>query len=767
MSLFIGTKIGETITPEFVSPSVAVVGAPNKPSAAVDFIFGGSGDDIVAGGGGNDFAFLGAGNDEFIWNPGDGSDFVDGGKGFDTMVFNGANVAENVNISSGALGLASFTRDAANITMTLNKVERIEFAALDGPDNIVVNDLSGTDVKQVAIDLAGTLDGNAGDGQSDRVTVNGTLGDDRIVVVSDTTGIKVSGLPAEVTIAHAEVANDHLVIASGAGADVIDASGLAAGQIGLQLLGGDGVDLLIGSAGDDDVFGGKGDDRALLGDGDDSFTWNPGDGSDVVEGEGGFDTMVFNGANVNENVDVSANGERVRFFRDAASITMDLNEVEKIDFAALGGADNIVVNDLSGTDVKQVAIDLAGTLDGNAGDGQSDKVTVNGTAADDRIVVASDAAGITVSGLPAEVIIGHAEGANDHLVIASGAGADVIDASGLAAGEIGLQLLGGDGADLLIGSAGGDDVFGGRGDDLARLGAGDDAFTWNPGDGSDVVEGGGGFDTMVFNGANVNENVDVSANGARAIFFRDAANITMDLDGVERIEFTALGGADKIVVNDLSGTDVSEVAIDLAGTLDGNAGDGQADEVTVNGTAGDDAVQVTLAGSQTLVTGLAAQVSIDHFDADKDLLRIQLGAGDDVVDASALPAGAIGLVAEGGDGDDFLLGGAGDDMLLGGAGDDVLLGGDGDHVLDGGDGEDTLIGGAGDDTFHNGEIIAGFVAGAGTDDRIDLRGVAGLTDFNSVISHAQDVGGNATLDLGNGEQMTLLNVSVAALSADD
>ena len=49
-------------------------------------------------------------------------------------------------------------------------------------------------------------------------------------------------------------------------------------------------------------------------------------------------------------------------------------------------------------------------------------------------------------------------------------------------------------------------------------------------------------------------------------FFRDIANVTMDLNDVERIDFNALGGADKIVVNDLTGTDVTEVNIDLAGS---------------------------------------------------------------------------------------------------------------------------------------------------------------------------------------------------------
>ena len=41
----------------------------------------------------------------------------------------------------------------------------------------------------------------------------------------------------------------------------------------------------------------------------------------------------------------------MRFFRDIANVTMDLNDVEAIDFNALGGADTIAVNDLSGTDV--------------------------------------------------------------------------------------------------------------------------------------------------------------------------------------------------------------------------------------------------------------------------------------------------------------------------------------------------------------------------------------------------------------------------------
>src|SRR5260370_41478383 len=66
---------------------------------------------------------------------------------------------------------------------------------------------------------------------------------------------------------------------------------------------------------------------------------------------------------------------------------MDLDNVEQIQFNALGGADNITVNDLAATDVKQVNIDLSATAGSGQGDGAADKVIVNGTAGDDTVTV--------------------------------------------------------------------------------------------------------------------------------------------------------------------------------------------------------------------------------------------------------------------------------------------------------------------------------------------------------------------------------------------
>ena len=49
---------------------------------------------------------------------------------------------------------------------------------------------------------------------------------------------------------------------------------------------------------------------------------------------------------------------------------MDLNDIEGIDVNALGGADTVTVNDLSGTDVTEVNINLASAA--GTGDAQPD-----------------------------------------------------------------------------------------------------------------------------------------------------------------------------------------------------------------------------------------------------------------------------------------------------------------------------------------------------------------------------------------------------------
>jgi Ca2+-binding RTX toxin-like protein len=247
-------------------------------------------------------------------------------------------------------------------------------------------------------------------------------------------------------------------------------------------------------------------------------------------------------------------------------------------------------------------------------------------------------------------------------------------------------MNGGLGNDTLLGSPGRRPVHDWwRRHDTALMGAGNDTFVWNPGDDNDTLEGQAGTDTLLFNGANVAENIDsLRPTAGACTFFRNIANVVMDLNDLETIDFNALGGADVITIGNLTGTDVTSVNLNLAGSSGGATGDGQADRVLVEGTAADDVIVLNGGTTGVSVVGLSAQVNITGAEAATDRVTVNALAGDDVVEGSGLVAGAIQLTADGGPGNDVLIGGAGNDTLLGGDNDDVLLGGPGFDVLDGG-----------------------------------------------------------------------------------
>jgi len=280
------------------------------------------------------------------------------------------------------------------------------------------------------------------------IVVDGGNNDDRLQI-DESNGVFANTIPT--TIAGGN-GNDEVVGGAGAetllggnGDDLLFGGGagtLSGGNGDDTLAGGPGAETLLGGNGNDSIDGNKGNDASFMGNGDDTFVWDPGDGSDTIEGQKGEDTMVFNGAGVAEKVDLTANGTRLKFFRDVANITMDTAGVERVDFNALGGADVVTVNDLSGTDVNEVNVDLAGTLGGNGGDGAADRVIVNGTNGDDTIDVNGTTAGVQVSGLAATVGVFHSEAANDRLEINTLAGTDAVSSAGLAAGVIQLFVDG-------------------------------------------------------------------------------------------------------------------------------------------------------------------------------------------------------------------------------------------------------------------------------------------------------------------------------------
>jgi len=212
-----------------------------------------------------------------------------------------------------------------------------------------------------------------------------------------------------------------------------------------------------------------------------------------------------------------------------------------------------------------------------------------------------------------------------------------------------------------------------RGTLIVRLGAGDDVFGWDPGDGSDTVDGQDGRDTLAFNCSAADERMQVSANGGRVRFTRDVTAVAMNLDNLETIDARALAGADTLTVDDLSGTDVTRVNWDLAGSS--GFDDATSDNVLVNATKSDDVAVVAASGQNAQVIGLAATVQVTGAGVATDRLTVRGLAGADFIDASSGAANSLPLTLDGGDGNDVVRGGAGDDTLLGGAGDDRLEGG--------------------------------------------------------------------------------------------
>lgn len=118
-------------------------------------------------------------------------------------------------------------------------------------------------------------------------------------------------------------------------------------------------------------------------------------------------------------------------------------------------------------------------------------------------------------------------------------------------------------------------------------------------------------------------------------------------------------------------------------------------------------------------------------------------------------------VVHGMSGNDDVFGLSGNDWLFGDVGNDLLNGGLGNDVLTGGLGIDTFVFASGDGA----DIITDFSARGRAHDMIDLSAVESVVAFEDLS--LDQVGKNVVLDLGDGDLVTLKNVSLAHLDASD
>ncbi len=426
--------------------------------------------------------------------------------------------------------------------------------------------------------------------------VTGDAGANAIIVSRTRSGaIEVNGGTVDIGGARATVANvNRIVMRGGSGSDRLAIDDRHGPLPSARLFGGPGRDELFGGSEKDRLLGGSGSDT-LFG----------GGGADRSFGGGGDDQLVWNpgdGSDVNEGGD----GSDV--------VVVNGGEVGESFAAAANGS--------------RVRFARLASLPFSLDIGTSERLVVNANGGDDSFAASGDLASLIA------------------LTVNGGFGND--------------QISGGNGNDTLIGGPGDDEVDGNQGSDSALLGDGSDTFVWDAGDGSDKVEGGtnGAVDRLVFNGADDPESIHLSANGSRATLMRDVGDVTMDLNGIEQVDTNVRGGADTVTVDDLSGTDVTEVGLSLTGSLNPKAGDGADDHVIVNGTEGADTV--TLTGNQSdgvTVEGLPALVRIFGPDGPADALAIHALGGNDTVDATGVAAGVVSLTLDGGAGTDVLSGG--------------------------------------------------------------------------------------------------------------
>jgi Ca2+-binding RTX toxin-like protein len=263
-------------------------------------------------------------------------------------------------------------------------------------------------------------------------------------------------------------------------------------------------------------------------------------------------------------------------------------------------------------------------------------LTVNGDSLDNTITISRDAAGkILINGGAVAVLGGTPTVANTSQIRIFGLdGHDVISLNQANGALPTANLFGGTGNDTLTGGAGGDQLFGQAG--------------------NDTLLGGGGFD-LLFGGS---ENDTLTGGDADDQAFGQS-------------------GTDRMIWNPGDDTDLNE------------GGDGD-DTVEVNGGAGAEQFTATANGTRVRFDRLnPAPFSIDVGTSEK--LTLNANGGDDSFSATGNLAALIKITADGG---------SGNDTLLGSNGIDVLLGGDGNDFADGQQGNDTAFLGAGDDVFQ-------------------------------------------------------------------
>ncbi|WP_298256550.1 calcium-binding protein [uncultured Litoreibacter sp.] len=714
--------------------------------AGSDSISAGGGNDTLHGGAGSDFVNGEAGHDTLYGNAGSdtllggaGNDTIDGGSGDDAI--NGGD--GNDHISGGTGG--DYLYGGAGNDLIAGQVGSDFISGQTGDDQLFAGDGDDTVYGGEGDD---TLDGGYG-----RDALYGGDGNDTL---------------------HGQQGNDTL--SGGEGDDTLNAG------IGLDALyGGSGNDTLDGGDDDDYLAGGEGDDEIAGGNGNDLLLG--GAGSDILNGGAGVDFASFDALVAFVHVDLRTGIATSDVDVDTLSGIENLFGTEFDDTLIGDGAHNVIIggagadhlHGLAGNDVLE-GRDGTDVLHGNAGidslDGGAGNDALIGGDGADQLIGGDGIDRAQYTDATTSVI---ADLQYAHLNTGFAAGDTYSSIENLYGSVYSDGLRGNAGNNIIWGGAGNDWISGRDGDDTLHGGDGNDYLVG--GAGADRLVGGEGFDRAQYSDASSSVVVDLQFASNNTGF---AAGDTFD--SIERV--FGSNHSDDIrgdqFDNDLwghhgndhlHGRDGNDYLFGDAGndTLEGGVGNDH-----LSGGAGNDVIYTGIIDGEAYGLDTAyGGTGHDQITGSNGTDRLNGEEGNDVLHGGQDWSTADIDYLNGGSGNDILISGQDrtpqaayqhrGDHLFGGDGDDQLVGGRANDRLEGGSGADTFIF---EVTFGQDRIVDFEVNAAG--EQIDLSAIVQISSFSDLLAnHASQSGADTEISDGLGNTITLANVTLSSLSADN
>ncbi|MBX9774702.1 MAG: cadherin-like domain-containing protein [Xanthobacteraceae bacterium] len=770
VDLALGTVTGNAS----VGTDTIVGGVPRVSGSGFnDTILGDNANNNFQGQGGNDLLDGRGGNDQ-----------LNGGAGADTFVYtSGADTVQDFNRTqgdridlTGVAGVYSLADVLALISTPLNSSPAV--ITFSPGNTLQLNSVTKASLvvsdfifSSIGDENPNTMDGTSGDdtiqGLGGNDTLQGYAGDDildggadrdRATYVSATGGISVD-MAAGVVTGDASVGTDTLIsVETIRGSNFADTY-VATGYLGNNNLGSSPNINNFEGMGGDDVLVGSGGTQAEYRTAAAAVTVDLASPTPGVPGSTGFARGTDAGDLAGVGTDTFFGGvTRVRgsIFNDTISgdgLGNSFTGGGGDDFLdGRGGSDTAIYEPLTESDVTGgITVNLAaGIVTGDASVG-TDTLrsieSVRGTIFDDVFNATGFGASSTNAGSNGNSNSFEGMEGEDQI---TGNGSTGIQ-YGLATAGVTVDLdfvtvpgstgiaFGTDPGDLA--SIGTDTIFGGVNNvggsfynDSLSGGSANESFNGNAGD--DFIDGRGGFD-----GANYGTDPRITA------------GITVDMAAGTAIGDASLGTDTLRSIESIFATNFADVYVATgfgsAGALNvGSSGT----QNTFQGLAGNDTI--TGNGNTQITFGSAtAGVTVD--------LTLGIATGNASVGTDTILGGVTRV-----SGSNFA------DSILGDGANNTLSGQNGSDTLVGGGGNDTLIGGGGDDTYgfttgDGADFIQGFSAGSGTVDKIQLAGIAGVASFADVMLRATQVGSNTVIDFGGGDSITLQNVALGNLTADN